>query len=257
MRTSTAIFLLANTIVMSLSIGNGGYLYPDTYRYSHGQAAWSSPLTALTGRYFHLTGIQLLSLFSLLTLSYLVWRNTKHDHKKGLIVSTALLLGPWNPALGTAGADALGATIILLAGSRRSIYLPLAILGHLSAGLAGTLALVLRKLVPLPLTIIAAGIAEIVILRLSVFGHSNYPTEIQWRYLIPGIAALTLSSAKLHPKPETPPAANQASLKKPRGANNRGWRGSIAQVLHLNAPKQPPIQVQKSPAIPDHGGRRD
>jgi len=236
MKTLIALALLTNTIVNTISIEKGGYLWPDTYSYAAGHSAWSSPILAATGQLLGLKGIQILSIGCIIALNYMIWRKRNDRPKHVLAASLLLLAGPWNSALATASADALGAGLILLAANRRPTYLPLAVLGHLASGLAGTFALALRRTLALTPALTIAGTAEIVLLYTHPFWPSNgYPTEIQWRYLLPAVVSLA-TSAKLHLN--NPVAAHTPHLEKAA----RGEKTEVAEnhrpVLHPNAPLQ-------------------
>lgn len=186
-RALTWAILATTAFVDAASILRGGQLVPDTASYASCSSAWSSPIVAAAGCAAGRNGVEAVAIGSLLALVYLIWRFSRDTPLRGLAVAIVLVSGPWNDALGCAGADALGAALALALIRAHRNLLPAAAVGHLATGAAGLAARLTGGYLNLAPAVAIAATFEIAIARLNLIG-STWPTEYQWRYLLPAIA---------------------------------------------------------------------
>lgn len=156
----------------------GGYLTPDTGLYARGNAAWSSPITALSGGIAGLQGVRMAGIAGAFALGSIVARNSR-----GLLVPTALALSPPGWYAMEPSADASGATASAWAVGRpwRYSYLVLVASFHLEAALVILGARIVWRYCSLRVDFVATGMGAIACLA---------QWHIQIRYLLPGLALL-------------------------------------------------------------------
>jgi hypothetical protein len=193
-RPYACLAVLPAAAMVAVSIYSGGRLVPDTGSYASGGSAWSSPIAALAGRLGGLELVRLVALLAAIASLYVLFRSSSGWTFPTIV---AVLLLPVGAAYLCAGADALGvlAVVVVLRRSRHAVtrFLPLVCAAHLAAGLGLAASLAARRTMklPLPAGLLAAGICELLFLRgLGLLGGSSEPTQLQWRYTLPGLFAV-------------------------------------------------------------------
>jgi hypothetical protein len=195
----------------------GAVLVPDTANYTHGGGCWSSPLSCVVGSTFGVPGLRTLGVAGVVAIAGLVARAV--PWRVALIGIPVVPPDVWAIASG----DALAAALAGLAIGRRGRFslVPAALVSivHLEAGLvvaAVELAGVAR--VPRWLTAWCASIGAVFALRLIDFGGGGgYPTQVQWRYLLPAVAA-ALVLAERSEVPTEPQASSGGAASPARWA---------------------------------------
>jgi hypothetical protein len=127
-----------------------------------------------------------------MVLAWCTWVGFYDAPLFGLVWLTLLLVGPWGAALGCAGADAVGCISVVLVGRRGVFGVAVCCVCHLAGGLC---VLSARLLGGRGLSyrgwLVAAGLLEVVAARASgLVTHPTFPTEWQWRYLLPALLVL-------------------------------------------------------------------
>lgn len=171
-------------------IGEGVELVPDTASYAHGGSAWSSPFAAIAGLVAGRAGLRVIGLVGALALGWIV--ASFGGTLRALLLLLALVVSPV-PFAFCASPDALAAalTVVAYAWSRRDGRAGWWVaFFHLEAALCllvgGAVQRVLR--VRTPAFVLVAGVGAIVALAILDRLLGVTPTELQLRYLLPGLA---------------------------------------------------------------------
>lgn len=166
-----------------------GILIPDFLSYSHGGSVWSSAATAGIGAIWGATGVKIICVLSATLLGWLVG---------SAILSLLIGLSPVGQGITNAGADALGAAVLVLTLDRTYLSFIFSALAHLVCGLSAVLALAFRiARLPCFIALTISGVGAILAeYLLAILLHKHF-SGIQWRYLLPAVIYTARNRYKL------------------------------------------------------------
>jgi uncharacterized membrane protein len=180
------------------AIKGGAGAFPDADEFARGSSCWSSSVACGLGKYQGRDGLMF---GCALAASCIVYWVARMGGLRALFYLCIACFTPFAWSLFGAGADSLGAMAVLLAigGRYRGLGGVFVCFFHLASGLSFLGALFARRLgvrIHTSYLMLLAGLGEVIVLRVHGFlGSVSEPTEMQWRYLLPGVVLLVVKFA--------------------------------------------------------------